>query len=72
LLRQNPRTRTLVFYSTCDPFGTNPNGGQIFAIEPDGTGLRQLTDPAGPVTRPDGTVTKQLPGPWDYGPNQGY
>src|SRR5262249_46410637 len=32
-----------VFYSTCDPVGANPFGGQIFAMRPDGSKLRQLT-----------------------------
>jgi len=45
---QDPVTRTLVFYSGCDPFGRNPNG-QIFAMRPDGSGLRQLTDSSGLV-----------------------
>jgi hypothetical protein len=68
-LQRQARSRALVFYSTCDPFGTNPNGGQVFALQPDGTGLRQLTNSRGSVTAADGTVTSQLPGPWDYGPN---
>jgi len=27
----------------CDPFGTSPGGGQVFATRPAGSGLRQLT-----------------------------
>ncbi len=46
----------------------NPNGGQIFAIQPDGTGLRQLTDSRGLVKEADGTYSGELPGPWAYGP----
>ena len=65
---QDPRGRTLLFYSSCDPFGTNPNGGQIFAIQPDGTGLRQLTNSRGLVKEADGTYSGELPGPGAYGP----
>ena len=28
--------RRLFFYSDCDPFGTNPDGSQVFAIDYDG------------------------------------
>ena len=65
---QDARTGTLVFASSCDPFGTNPNGGQLFAMRPDGTGLRQLTDDPPVKTDPDGSVTVELPGPYTYGP----
>jgi len=65
---QDPRSRTLLVYSNCDPLGTNPNGGQIFAMQPDGTGLRQLTDSRGLVIESDGTVVDELPGKWAYGP----
>jgi len=68
-LWQDARSRTLVFYSSCDPLGTNPNGGQVFAMQPDGSGLRQLTDSRGLVFESDG-VTGELPGPWAYGPYQ--
>jgi len=65
-LFQDRRNRSLVFYSDCDPLGTNPNGGQLFAIQPDGSGLRQLTDSRGLVFE-DGWIG-ELPGPWAYGP----
>ncbi len=65
---QDPRSRTLFFHSSCDPLGTNPNGGQIFAMQPDGSGLRQLTDSRGLVREADGTYSGELPGPWAYGP----
>ncbi|MBZ5559304.1 MAG: hypothetical protein LAO77_18685 [Acidobacteriia bacterium] len=69
ILKQDPRTRMLVFDSTCDPLGTNNHfGAQIFAMHPDGSGLRQLTQTQGVVTQPDGTVTRELPGPSAYGP----
>ena len=69
ILNQDPRTRMLVFYSSCDPLGTNNHfGAQVFAMHPDGSGLRQLTQTQGVVTQPDGTVTRELPGPSAYGP----
>jgi hypothetical protein len=64
---QDPRSRTLLLYSSCDPLGANPNGAQIFAMRPDGSGLRQLTDAQGFVHEP-GVVSSDLPGPWAYGP----
>jgi Tol biopolymer transport system component len=65
---QDARTGTVVFYSNCDPFTTNANGGQLFAIRPDGSGLRQLTQASGFIRQPDGSVTVELPGPYVYGP----
>jgi len=67
-LWQDPRTRDLLLYSNCDPLGTNPDGGQIFAMQPDGSGLRQLTDSRGWVFESDRTIIGELPGPWAYGP----
>jgi hypothetical protein len=64
-IHQDPVTRSLVFASNCDPFGTNPNpGGQIFAMHPDGTGLRQLTHSRGRIDLSDGSVTKENHGQW--------
>jgi hypothetical protein len=60
---QDPITGSILFDSTCDPFGDNPNGSQTFALRPDGTGLRQVTDTLGFVEEADGTVTVELPGP---------
>jgi hypothetical protein len=62
-LGPDPVTGSILFASSCDPFGTNPNGSEVFAVRPDGTGLRQLTHTRGMVTTPDGTVTVELPGP---------
>jgi hypothetical protein len=59
-------TGTVVFASSCDPVGGNPFGDQIFAIAPDGTGLRQLTATRGMTTDPDGTVRVEMPGPFAY------
>ena len=53
---QQPETGTLYFKSQCDPLGLNPNGTQLFAIQPDGTGLRQLTNTRGFVQGADRTV----------------
>jgi hypothetical protein len=64
LPNQDPMTRAILFASSCDPFGTNPNGEQIFAMNTDGTGLRQLTDTRGFTTAADGTVDVELTGPF--------
>jgi hypothetical protein len=61
---QDPVTGWILFFSNCDPLGSNSSGTQIFAVRPDGTGLRQLTHTRGMVRAPDGTVTVELPGPW--------
>jgi len=59
------RTGALVFDSTCDPVGTNPHdGNQLFALRPDGTGLRQLTYTQGIITHPDRSIDVELPGPF--------
>jgi hypothetical protein len=59
-------TEAVVFDSSCDPLGTHSVGEQIFAMRPDGQGLRQLTDAAGVTTNPDGTFSAELPGPYAY------
>jgi hypothetical protein len=56
----------MLFGSSCDPVGGNPFGDQIFAMRPDGSGLRQLTATRGLTTDPDGTVHVELPGPFAY------
>jgi hypothetical protein len=68
VLVQDPQSRTLLLTSDCDPLGTNPNGAQIFTMQPDGSGLRQLTDSRGLVREADGTYSGELPGPVAYGP----
>jgi hypothetical protein len=67
---QDPVTRIVLFYSSCDPFGTNPYGSQIFAMRPDGSALRQLTHSRGLVNNADGTVTVELAGPFAYSANR--
>jgi hypothetical protein len=59
-------TGTVLFSSSCDPVGANPFGEQVFAMRPDGTGLRQLTNARGMTTDSDGTIHVELPGPFAY------
>jgi hypothetical protein len=63
---QDPVTREVVFYSNCDPFDTKTFGGQIFAMRPDGTRLRQLTATRGRVLEAGGAVSVELAGPIAY------
>jgi hypothetical protein len=56
----------VLFASSCDPVGGNPLGEQLFAMRPDGTGLRQLINARGMTTDPDGTVHAEMPGPVAY------
>jgi hypothetical protein len=63
---QDAVTKAVVFDSSCDPLDANPNGGQLFAMRPDGRGLRQLTDAAGITTNPGVSVSVELPGPFAY------
>src|SRR5262249_1243290 len=59
-------TRPLVFGSSCDPLGRNRFGSQIFAMRPDGSGLRQLTATRGRTIDADGTLHVEIPGPLAY------
>jgi cysteine-rich repeat protein len=63
---RDPITGTVLFESSCDPGGGNPFGDQLFAMRPDGTGLRQLTNTRGMTIDPDGTIHVELPGPVAY------
>src|SRR5262249_38656455 len=63
---EDPVTRAVVFDSNCDLLGANRYGDQVFAMRPDGGGLRQLTDAAGMTTNPDGSIRVELPGPFAY------
>jgi hypothetical protein len=56
----------VLFSASCDPVGANPFGEQIFAMRPDGSGLRQLTNAGGMTTDPDGTVHVEVPTPFAY------
>lgn len=62
----DPRTHELVFDSNCNPFGTNPNGEQIFAMRPDGSALRQLTQAPGGQVSADGVAEVEIVGPSAY------
>jgi hypothetical protein len=55
-----------VFDSSCDPLGANPFGCQLFAMRPDGSGLRHLTDAPGLTEYPDRSTRVELTGPFDY------
>jgi len=59
-------TGTVLFSSSCDPVGANPFGEQIFAMRPDGSGLRQLTDARGMTEDPDGSVHVEVASPFAY------
>ena len=68
---QDDVTKTIVFYSACDPLGTGVTGGQVFTMRPDGTGLRQLSATRGMVREAGGVVSVELPGPVAYSSLQG-
>jgi hypothetical protein len=61
-----PHTGALVFQSNCDPFGTNPYGGQVFAMRPDGSGLRQLTNTQAYTVDAAGTVSVEAAFPFAH------
>ena len=66
---QQPVTGTIYFRSTCDPLGLNPNGAQLFAIQRDGTGLRQVTNARGFVQGADRTAeVDMVEYLWTYSP----
>jgi hypothetical protein len=66
---QDPVSRALVFYSSCDPFGTsNHSAGEIFAMRPDGSGLRELTHARGFFRDASDVQHFEQPGPHAYGP----
>jgi hypothetical protein len=62
----DPVTGTVLFGSSCDPVGGNPFGDQLFAMRPDGTGLRQVTAARGREILPDGTLRVETVGPFAY------
>jgi len=58
-------TGSYVFGSSCDPSGANPTlVGQIFALRPDGSSLRQLTFTRGIEESADGSLHVELAGPF--------
>jgi len=58
-------TGSIVFDGNCNLIG-NPLDQQLFAMRPDGSGLRQITNYRGMEVAPDGTVTVELGGPNAY------
>lgn len=52
----------LVFTSSCDPLGRNPNGDQLFTMRTDGSGLRQITSFRGVEELADGGVHVEMSG----------
>ena len=64
-LAMDQSTGAIVFGSSCDPLGRNPNGEQFFTMRSDGTGLRQITSFRG-VERVEGGVQVEMPGPAAY------
>jgi hypothetical protein len=63
---QDQVTGTIVFDSSCAAFDSSPVGQQVYAVRPDGSGLRRLTDYRGMTIDPDGAVNVELPGPIVY------
>ena len=75
-ISQDAVTKAVIFNTAQDPLHLGArradptvysySDDQIFAVRPDGTGLRQLTDAAGFTTGPDGSIRVELPGPFAY------
>jgi hypothetical protein len=66
-LTQDTHNETLVFYSTCTPLApADFVGAQIYAMRPDGSGLRPLTQTRGLFTDQQGFSATELPGPLAY------
>ena len=68
---EDPVTNAIVFNTGQDPlhlpgFPFSQFYDQIFAVRPDGHGLRQLTDASGSATNPDGGIRVEFPGPFAY------
>jgi len=63
---RDTQSDAVVFYSSCDPFGTNLYGAELFAIHSDGTGLHQLTETQGYTVDASGAVNVELPFPFAY------
>jgi hypothetical protein len=73
---QDAVTKAIIFNTAQDPLHLGArradptvysySDDQIFAVRPDGTGLRQLTDAAGFTTGPDGSFRIELPGPFAH------
>lgn len=66
IVGQDWGTGSVVLYSNCDPLQANPYGAQLFAVRPDGSGLRQLSSARGLVVADNGEVLTDLPAPFAY------
>jgi hypothetical protein len=66
LALQDPVTDTIVFQAPCGGLRDSVSVGQIFAVRPDGSRLRQLTATRGCVVGSDGSVIFEVPGPFGY------
>jgi len=76
VIDQDAVTKAIIFNTAQDPLHLGArradptvysySDDQIFAVRPDGTGLRQLTDAAGFTTDPDGSFRVELPGPFAH------
>jgi hypothetical protein len=61
---QYSHSPAIVFYSDCDPLGSNPDGAQIFSMRWNGSRMRQLTHTRGVTRAADGSVLEvEIPGP---------
>src|SRR4030095_2231561 len=65
-LSRDTQSGALVFDSSCDPFGRNPFGTALFAMDADGTGLRQLTETRGYTVDASGEVSVELAFPFAH------
>jgi hypothetical protein len=63
---RDPARRSILFYSDCNPLGTNPNGSELFLMRDDGSELRQLTRSAGVRTLPGGDVDVEITAQFSY------
>src|SRR5262249_27115393 len=76
IIDQDAVTKAIIFNTAQDPLHLSArradptpyrySNDQIFAVRPDGNGLRQLTDAAGFTTGPDDSIRVELPGPFAY------
>ena len=55
-----------MFEAPCGGLRESAFADQIFAIRPDGSGLRQLTAARGCVVDTEDSVTVEMPGPFGY------
>jgi hypothetical protein len=65
-LIEDPLTNRLIFYSSCNPDGSDATSGQIFAMDLASRRITALTDARGTRTEADGWTAVELPGPFAY------